>query len=163
MWLLFFYCYFHSFLNIMAEILRFGDRTFYKDWWWVCMISILKTSRCIFDLISSSLRNFKPIFHLATLFEARIWLRDCLRLGSKKIRREQVGTVPTFLSVRANKFAMWKIGLRFTTQHLDHGPSKQGIFVPKATTMNNLWPWDCFERNIGRLLTRKGKENYQRI
>ncbi|CAB3996307.1 diacylglycerol O-acyltransferase 1-like, partial [Paramuricea clavata] len=33
MWLLFFYCFFHSFLNIMAEILKFGDRTFYKDWW----------------------------------------------------------------------------------------------------------------------------------
>ncbi|XP_028392018.1 diacylglycerol O-acyltransferase 1-like [Dendronephthya gigantea] len=33
MWLLFFYCYFHSFLNILAEILKFGDRTFYKDWW----------------------------------------------------------------------------------------------------------------------------------
>ena len=145
------------------------------------MISILKTTRCIFDLISSSLRNLKPIFHLATLFaqreaKARIRLRDCLRLGSKKIRREQVGTVPTFLSVRANKFAKWKIDLRFTTQHLDHGPSKQGIFVPKTTTMNNLLPQeqdfsqkgvraslDGFERNIGRLLTRKGKENYQRI
>ncbi|XP_046842358.1 diacylglycerol O-acyltransferase 1-like isoform X2 [Xenia sp. Carnegie-2017] len=33
MWLIFFYCFFHSFLNILAEILKFGDRTFYKDWW----------------------------------------------------------------------------------------------------------------------------------
>mmetsp|Transcript_19842 Transcript_19842/g.32543 ORF Transcript_19842/g.32543 Transcript_19842/m.32543 type:complete len:509 (-) Transcript_19842:420-1946(-) len=32
-WLLGFYCYFHLFLNIMAELTRFGDRLFYKDWW----------------------------------------------------------------------------------------------------------------------------------
>jgi diacylglycerol O-acyltransferase-1 len=32
-WLLVFYGYFHLYLNIMAEILRFGDRIFYKDWW----------------------------------------------------------------------------------------------------------------------------------
>ncbi|XP_001639351.2 diacylglycerol O-acyltransferase 1 isoform X1 [Nematostella vectensis] len=33
LWLLFFYCYFHSFLNITGELLRFADRCFYKDWW----------------------------------------------------------------------------------------------------------------------------------
>lgn len=32
-WLLFFYWFFHSSLNFMAEILRFGDREFYRDWW----------------------------------------------------------------------------------------------------------------------------------
>lgn len=32
-WLLFFYAIFHSGLNITAEVLQFGDRTFYKDWW----------------------------------------------------------------------------------------------------------------------------------
>lgn len=32
-WLLFFYWYFHSSLNAVAEILRFGDRHFYNDWW----------------------------------------------------------------------------------------------------------------------------------
>jgi len=32
-WLLVFYAFFHVFLNLMAEILRFGDRLFYKDWW----------------------------------------------------------------------------------------------------------------------------------
>ena len=52
----------------------------------------------------------KPIFHLATLFtrreaKTRIRQRDWLKLAGEKIRREQVGTVPTFLSVRANKFA----------------------------------------------------------
>ncbi|GMI33604.1 hypothetical protein TrCOL_g722 [Triparma columacea] len=32
-WLLVFYFYFHLFLNLLAELLRFGDRVFYKDWW----------------------------------------------------------------------------------------------------------------------------------
>eukprot|EP00794_Sanderia_malayensis_P018880 gene18880-20780_t len=33
LWLIFFYAYFHSLLNILAELLRFADRTFYRDWW----------------------------------------------------------------------------------------------------------------------------------
>ncbi|KAL5572443.1 hypothetical protein UlMin_022040 [Ulmus minor] len=32
-WLCLFYSLFHLWLNILAEILRFGDREFYKDWW----------------------------------------------------------------------------------------------------------------------------------
>ncbi|XP_064640311.1 diacylglycerol O-acyltransferase 1-like isoform X2 [Lineus longissimus] len=32
-WLIFFYCFFHSMLNVIAEILKFGDREFYRDWW----------------------------------------------------------------------------------------------------------------------------------
>ncbi|XP_070576065.1 diacylglycerol O-acyltransferase 1-like [Ptychodera flava] len=32
-WLIFFYWYFHSCLNVVGEILRFGDRQFYRDWW----------------------------------------------------------------------------------------------------------------------------------
>jgi len=32
-WLFFFYWLFHSSLNVLAEILRFGDRNFYRDWW----------------------------------------------------------------------------------------------------------------------------------
>lgn len=32
-WLLGFYFYFHLWLNLLAELLRFGDRLFYKDWW----------------------------------------------------------------------------------------------------------------------------------
>jgi len=32
-WLLFFYWFFHSCLNVVAELLKFGDREFYKDWW----------------------------------------------------------------------------------------------------------------------------------
>ena len=32
-WLLMFYGLFHSTLNISGELLRFGDRLFYRDWW----------------------------------------------------------------------------------------------------------------------------------
>ncbi|CAH1391891.1 unnamed protein product [Nezara viridula] len=32
-WLTFFYLSFHSFLNMMGEILHFADRNFYCDWW----------------------------------------------------------------------------------------------------------------------------------
>lgn len=32
-WLLFFYWLFHSCLNVFAELLKFGDRVFYRDWW----------------------------------------------------------------------------------------------------------------------------------
>lgn len=32
-WLLVFYGYFHLFFNLLAEVFRFGDRVFYRDWW----------------------------------------------------------------------------------------------------------------------------------
>jgi len=32
-WLVFFYIYFHSFLNTIGELLNFADRDFYQDWW----------------------------------------------------------------------------------------------------------------------------------
>ena len=41
-WLLGFYVFFHLYLNITAEILRFGDRQFYKDWWYVIVMVPLK-------------------------------------------------------------------------------------------------------------------------
>ena len=64
--------------------------------------------------------NLKPIFHLATLFarreaKTRIRQRDLLTLVGEKIRREQVGSVPTFFSVYANKFAKWKTGFSWAS------------------------------------------------
>ena len=61
------------------------------------------------------LQYIKPVFHLATSFarreeKTRIRHRDWPKLAGEKIRREQVGTVPTFLSIRANKVAKWKTG-----------------------------------------------------
>ena len=49
----------------------------------------------------------KPIFHLTTLYARReaktIRQRDWLKLAGEKIRRKQVGTVPTFfLFARTN-------------------------------------------------------------
>ncbi|KAM4600380.1 diacylglycerol O-acyltransferase 1-like [Polymixia lowei] len=33
LWLMFFYWFFHSSMNFTAELLQFGDRQFYNDWW----------------------------------------------------------------------------------------------------------------------------------
>ncbi|KAF7227388.1 diacylglycerol O-acyltransferase 1b isoform X2 [Nothobranchius furzeri] len=33
LWLMFFYWFFHSSMNFTAELLCFGDRQFYRDWW----------------------------------------------------------------------------------------------------------------------------------
>ncbi|CAN0088832.1 unnamed protein product, partial [Phaeothamnion confervicola] len=33
LWLIGFYAFFHCWLNLLAELLRFGDRIFYRDWW----------------------------------------------------------------------------------------------------------------------------------
>ena len=44
--------------------------------------------------------------------KTRIRQCDWLKLAGEKICREQVGTAPTFLSVRANKVAKWKIRFR---------------------------------------------------
>ena len=33
MWIAGFYNCFHLMMNISAELLRFGDRNFYMDWW----------------------------------------------------------------------------------------------------------------------------------
>jgi len=43
-WLCGFYALFHSFLNFLAEILRFADREFYSDWWNVSSVRIYWTS-----------------------------------------------------------------------------------------------------------------------
>ena len=39
-WILMFYGFFHLWLNLLAEISRFGDRSFYKDWWNARTISV---------------------------------------------------------------------------------------------------------------------------
>ena len=70
----------------------------------------------------SSSVSVKPIFHLATFFargEAKTTIRqhDWLKLAGEKIRREQVGSVPTFLSVCANKVAKWKTGFTELALH----------------------------------------------
>jgi len=32
-WILMFYGFFHCWMNFLAELTRFSDRNFYKDWW----------------------------------------------------------------------------------------------------------------------------------
>ena len=63
----------------------------------------------MYNIFKTAGVKIKPVFHQANLFarreaKTRIRQRDWLKLAGEKIRREQVGSVPTFLSVRANKF-----------------------------------------------------------
>ena len=46
-WLLGFYFYFHLWLNLLAELTRFGDRLFYKDWYVIYMC----VNECISELM----------------------------------------------------------------------------------------------------------------
>jgi diacylglycerol O-acyltransferase 1 len=32
-WIMGFYCFFHLLLNVISEVIHFGDRNFYMDWW----------------------------------------------------------------------------------------------------------------------------------
>ncbi|KAF2674032.1 putative diacylglycerol O-acyltransferase [Microthyrium microscopicum] len=43
-WLCGFYALFHSFLNLLAEVMRFADREFYSDWWNVSTVREYWTS-----------------------------------------------------------------------------------------------------------------------
>ncbi|XP_059060531.1 diacylglycerol O-acyltransferase 1 isoform X2 [Achroia grisella] len=43
-WLCFFYLCFHSFLNLLGELLHFADRNFYGDWWNANNIAIFWSS-----------------------------------------------------------------------------------------------------------------------
>ena len=79
--------------------------------------------------------------------KTRIRLRDWLTLAGEKIRREQVGTVPTFLSVRANKFAKWKIGLNvevccdlYVATNMYAGCT---FFCDNILTLNSVQPNAC--------------------
>ena len=54
-------------------------------------------------------RELNPVFHLTNLFARR-------EAKTRIRQREQVGIVPTFFSVRANKFAKWKTGFNNDTR-----------------------------------------------
>lgn len=60
-WLIFFYWFFHSCMNFVAELLQFGDREFYKDWWWVLTttrhITRAHTQRGTFSILSPACFN----------------------------------------------------------------------------------------------------------
>ena len=59
-WLLLFYSVFHSWLNIVGELLRFSDRLFYRDWWncqtWRCT-GPTGTCRCTTSLCVTCTRR----------------------------------------------------------------------------------------------------------
>mmetsp|Transcript_45251 Transcript_45251/g.141842 ORF Transcript_45251/g.141842 Transcript_45251/m.141842 type:complete len:809 (-) Transcript_45251:73-2499(-) len=67
-WLLGFYLFFHLHFNLLAELLRFGDRVFYKDWW---NATTIETYWRLWNL---------PVHH----WLVRHCYFPCLRLGMSK-------------------------------------------------------------------------------
>ena len=64
-WLISFYALFHSYLNILAELLRFGDRQFYKDWWYKSINSnnhILKIKCFLIDIKKRNSENVEAFW-----------------------------------------------------------------------------------------------------
>lgn len=76
-----FYCFFHLWLNIIAEVLRFGDRTFYKDWWNAESLGVYRSVSQMSHIESSLLLEFTTILMLVS----RLLLEDvessCAQLG----------------------------------------------------------------------------------
>ena len=69
-WLLIFYLYFHLWLNLLAELTRFGDRLFYKDWW---------NARTI----ETYWRNWNlPVHHWCLRHLCKLKRQACTRRGS---------------------------------------------------------------------------------
>ncbi|XP_048738315.1 diacylglycerol O-acyltransferase 1-like isoform X2 [Ostrea edulis] len=96
-WLIFFYWFFHSCLNVTAELLRFGDREFYKDWWNA-------------DSISEFWQNWNVPVHRWAL---RHLYKPLLRRGvSKQVASVAVFATSAFfheylLSVPLRMFRVW--------------------------------------------------------
>lgn len=78
LWLLFFYGYFHLYMNLFGELLRFGDRVFYRDWWnvldvgaywrYVLAIALSSEARSASDLLTlTRLLLARPPANHATL------------------------------------------------------------------------------------------------
>ena len=70
--------------------------------------------------------------------KTRIRQRDWLKLAGEKIRPEQVGSVPTFLSVRANKFAKWKTGFFATCLQMSNYIKFDFHILMKLDEINRL-------------------------
>ncbi|WVZ09755.1 hypothetical protein V8G54_014285 [Vigna mungo] len=80
-WLCMFYCFFHLWLNILAELLRFGDREFYKDWWnakTVEDVSVFVLIRCFLTLFSILIKEIFDLFSSLSVFLVLLLLPSVL-------------------------------------------------------------------------------------
>ena len=108
---------------------------------------------------------------MATLFarreaKTRIRQRYWLKLDGEKIRREQVGSVPTFLPVRANKFAEWKIGFMPSGlyRYRERERRSFGVLVRRGRNSKTFMTDFCkkiFKVHMTRNLTRYMRKNLQ--
>ena len=80
--------------------------------------------------------DLMDILNLATSFaqreaKTRIGHRDWLKLAGEKIRREQVGTVPSILFAGANKFAKWKTAFTIVNNKVARKVSENAVFFDR--------------------------------
>jgi len=73
LWMVLFYVLFELVLNICAELIRFGDRHFYLDWWYV--VSILRYSAYIICYIGTV-----RVFSSSTGNGTRVFMSGCIYL-----------------------------------------------------------------------------------
>jgi diacylglycerol O-acyltransferase-1 len=69
-----FYSVFHSYLNLCGELLRFGDRLFYRDWWNAQTLDVYWRNwnlpvHNVFTLCSSSFLLTEFILHSVVVME----------------------------------------------------------------------------------------------
>lgn len=67
LWLLFFFLS-HSYLNFCAELLRFGDRHFYGDWW-----SVAQKNIKFLHIVFLHIQHWLIAFHLSFTGTLQLW------------------------------------------------------------------------------------------
>ncbi|CAF1030665.1 unnamed protein product, partial [Didymodactylos carnosus] len=63
-WLIFFYWYFHSVLNLIGELTYFGDREFYRDWWNASQVGVFWKNWNVPVHNFASRHLFKPLLRM---------------------------------------------------------------------------------------------------
>ena len=81
--------------------------------------------------------------------KTRIRQRDWLELAGEKIHHKQVGSVPTFLSVRSNKFAKRKTGFSRVSLSLVNSSPHEGEFYCVLCLISNLF--DTHGMDLGKI------------
>lgn len=86
-WLCMFYAVFHSYLNMWAELLRFGDREFYKPWVRLFTLSINYLVECINNCSILEIMEYSClyIFQKTCLCSIQILLSKIKQRFSKRI------------------------------------------------------------------------------
>ncbi|ROI69409.1 Diacylglycerol O-acyltransferase 1 [Anabarilius grahami] len=117
-WLIFFYWYFHSSMNFIAELMQFGDREFYRDWCLVlsCALIVLTIFCVILPVFSE--RSSKDVSALGVpgydvadptrlfrgpILERKLWQRSRLDVADHRPADRRSDVRPRLL-----RAALWE-------------------------------------------------------